>query len=126
LLASYQSIFKNLEGIAPEEWRYIHFYLPFVGRMQQQVISSGIYADNKLLIVLFNPSLENNEKQTLKLKAGDKIFGIVLNGRELKYLKIDVPAGLEPSDFLLHQTNIYGQEITVSGVVTTDFKGHFQ
>lgn len=126
LLAAYQSIFKNLEGVAPEEWRYIHFYLPFAGRMQQQVISSGIYADNNLLIMFFNPSLENTEKQTLKLKAGNKVFNIVLNGRELKYMKLDVSTGLEPSQFFLHQTNIYEQKITVNGVVNNDFKGHFQ
>ncbi len=126
ILAAYQSIFKSLDGIAPEKWRYIHFYQPFTGRMQQQVISSGIYAEGKLLIMLFNPTLENNEKQTVKLKAGDQLFDIVLNGRELKYLQLDVPTGLEPSQFLLRQTNIYGQTFTIKGIVNNDFKGQYQ
>lgn len=127
-LAAYQSIFKQLEGVDKSDLIYLHFYTPFLGHQKREVISSAIYvkSSGKLLFFAFNPSLENTQKQTVKIRAGASARRVVLNGREVRYKVISgLPTGLTKNDFSLEYKNIYGQALKKSGVLTEEFNNHY-
>lgn len=123
-LAAYQSIFKELEGVNKSDLIYLHFYTPFIGHVKREVISTGVYikSTGKLLIHFLNPSLENTEKQTVKLRAGAAARRVILTGREVRYKVLTgLPTGLTKNDFSLEYTNIYGEQIRKRGVLTEEF-----
>lgn len=127
-LAAYQSIFKELEGVSKSDLIYLHFYTPFLGHAKREVISCGIYikSSGKLLIHFLNPSLENTQKQTVKLRAGGAARRVVLEGREVRYkVMTGLPAGLTKNDFSLEYTTIYGEALKKSGVLTEEFFNHY-
>ena len=126
-LAAYQSIFKELEGVNKSDLIYLHFYTPFVGQIKREVVSQAIYvrSSGKLLIHYCNPSLENTEKQTVKLRAGGSAYRVILTGREERFKVMNVPAGLTKNDFSLEYTTIYGENLKKRGVLTEDFLNHY-
>lgn len=125
-LAAVQTVMKPLEGTRVQDWTYVHFYYPFVGQKNSEVISSGIYHKGKLQVFFLNPSLENGEKQVLTLQAGNKVYKVELIGHEVEYQQITVPAGLQPKDFKLSYTTIYGRKVKVNGLVTNRISEHYE
>ncbi len=125
-LAAVQAVLKPLEGSRSSDWTYVHFYYPFVGQKNSEVISSGIYYNGKLQVFFLNPTLENGEKQVLTLKAGTKTYTITLDGHELEYKILDVPKGLTPQDFKLSYTTIYGRNVKVNGRVSNKISEHYE
>lgn len=127
-LAAYQSIYKELEGVSKSDLIYLHFYTPFIGHKKREVISTATYikSTGKLLIHFLNPSLENTQKQTVKLRAGGTARRVILEGREVRYkVMTGLPSGLTKADFSLEYTNIFGEEIKKSGVLTEEFFNHY-
>lgn len=123
-LVAYQSVFKELEGVSKSDLIYLHFYTPFIGHVRREVISDGIYikSTGKLLVFFCNPSLENTQQQTVKLRAGGAVRRVILSGRDVKYkVMTGLPTGLTKNDFSLEYTNIYGQHIRKRGVLTEEF-----
>lgn len=125
-LAAVQTVMKPLEGSKSTDWTYIHFYYPFWGQKNSEVISSGIYFKGKLYVFFLNPSLENGEKQTLSLSAGKFSTAVDLVGHEVFYKVFDVPAGLSNRDFKLSYTTIYGRKVKVNGQVTNKISEHYE
>lgn len=125
-LAAVQTVMKPLEGSKSTDWTYVHFYYPYWGEKNSEVISSGIYYKGKLYVFFLNPTLENNEKQRLDLQAAGKSFKIELNGHELYHKVLDVPSGLTPKDFKLSYTTIYGRKVKVNGLVTNKINEHYE
>jgi len=125
-LAAVQTVLKPLEGSKSTDWTYIHFYYPFWGRKNSEVISSGIYYKGKLYVFFLNPTLENQEAQELTLTAGNRTYRISLTGHEVYYKALDVPAGLDPVDFKLAYTTIYGRKVKVNGRVTNKISEHYE
>lgn len=125
-LAAVQTVLKPLEGSRSADWTYIHFYYPFWGQKNSEVISSGIYYKGKLYVFFLNPTLENGEKQVLTLTAGSQSYTIDLTGHEVYYKSLEVPAGLNPIDFKLAYTTIYGRNVKVNGRVTNKISEHYE
>jgi hypothetical protein len=125
-LAAVQTVMKPLEGSKSTDWTYIHFYYPFWGQKNSEVISSGIYFKGKLYVFFLNPSLENGEKQTLSLNAGKFSTTVDLVGHEVFYRVFDVPSGLSNRDFKLSYTTIYGRKVKVNGQVTNKISDHYE
>lgn len=122
--AIYQA-FKDLQDTDSYSWKHIHFYQPYFGRKNKEVISSGVHYNNKLHIFFINPSLENGESQELELKIGDKTHIVTLKGHEFYYQTFEAKDGISPKDFKLSYKNIYGKEIRVNGVVTDNIESHY-
>lgn len=125
-LAAVQTVLKPLEGSRSTDWTYIHFYYPFWGRKNSEVISSGIYFKGKLYVFFLNPTLENRESQELTLTAGPETYRIRLSGHEVYYKVLEVPEGLSPLDFKLAYTTIYGRSVKVNGRVTNKVSAHYE
>lgn len=125
-LAAVQTVLKPLEGSRSTDWTYIHFYYPFWGRKNSEVISSGIYFKGKLYVFFLNPTLENQESQELTLTAGNKTYRIGLDGHEVYYKVLEVPEGLTPRDFKLAYTTVYGRNVKVNGLVTNKILAHYE
>lgn len=125
-LAAVQTVLKPLEGSRSADWTYIHFYYPFWGRKNSEIISSGIYFKGKLYVFFLNPTLENQEKQPLTLTAGTQTYPLELTGHEVYYQVLDVPQGLDPKDFKLAYTTIYGRKVKVNGRVTNKIGEHYE
>lgn len=125
-LAAVQTVMKPLEGSKVSDWTYIHFYYPFWGQKNSEVISSGIYFKGKLYVFFLNPTLENGEKQNLTLRAGSFFSEIELVGHEVYYKVFDVPSGLNAIDFKLYYTTIYGRKVRVNGKVTNKISEHYE
>lgn len=125
-LAAVQTVLKPLEGSKSTDWTYIHFYYPFWGQKNSEVISSGIYFKGRLYVFFLNPTLENGEKQELTLTAGGRTHRIELTGHEVYYKALEVPQGLNPKDFKLGYTTIYGRRVKVNGAVTNKIAEHYE
>lgn len=125
-LAAVQTVLKPLEGSRSTDWTYVHFYYPFWGQKNSEVISSGIYFKGKLYVFFLNPTLENKETQEMTLTAGNKTHRITLTGHEVYYKALDVPNGLSPLDFKLDYTTIYGRKVKVNGRVTNKIAEHYE
>ncbi len=125
-LAAVQTVLKPLEGSRSTDWTYVHFYYPFWGQKNSEVISSGICFKGKLYVFFLNPTLENGEKQELTLTAGSKTHRVELTGHEVYYKVLDVPDGLDPKDFKLDYTTIYGRKVKVNGRVTHKIAEHYE
>jgi len=125
-LAAVQTVLKPLEGSKSTDWTYVHFYYPFWGQKNSEVISSGIYFKGKLYVFFLNPTLENKETQELTLRAGNKTHRITLTGHEVYYKVLDVPTGQNPLDFKLDYTTIYGRKVKVNGRVTHKISEHYE
>jgi hypothetical protein len=125
-LAAVQTVMKPLEGSNRQDWTYIHFYYPFVGQKNAEVISSGIYHKGRLQVFFLNPTLEKGERQVLTLKAGTKTYTVELLGHEVEYKQFDVPTGLKPKDFKLEYTTIYGRKVKVNGLVNNRITDHYE
>lgn len=125
-LASVQTILKPLEGTNPMDWVHIHFYYPYWGQINSEVISSGIYYNGKLHLLLMNPTLENGESQAITLRAGAIVFNETIVGHEVYFRTFDVPTGLGPNNFKLEYTTIYGRYVKVNGKVTNSIDSHYE
>lgn len=125
-LAAIQSALKPLEGTKVKDWTYIHFYYPYWGFKNSEVISSGIYHNGKLHLFFLNPTLEDGEAQKLTLEYNGKKLTYDLIGHEFYTLSLDVGIGLAPSDFKLSYTTIYGRKVKVNGVVTSKIDDHYE
>lgn len=125
-LAAVQTVLKPLEGSKSSDWTYVHFYYPFWGQKNSEVISSGIYYKGKFYVFFLNPTLENGEKQSLELKAGNFNTTIELIGHEVYYKVFDLPGNLNPRDFKLVYKTIYGRQVKVNGEVTNKIDEHYE
>jgi hypothetical protein len=125
-LAAIQSALRPLEGTKVTDWTYVHFYYPYWGHKNSEVISSGIYYKGKLHLFFLNPTLENGERQTLTLKAKGKSVQFDLVGHEFYTYTLDAGEGLTPQDFKLSYTTIYGRKVNVNGKVTNKIDDHYE
>jgi hypothetical protein len=125
-LAAVQTVMKPLEGSKSTDWTYVHFYYPFWGQKNSEVISSGIYFNGKFYVFFLNPTLESGEKQSLSLNVGKFSTSIELIGHEVYYKVFDVPQGLSTKDFKLSYTTIYGRKVKVNGSVTNKISEHYE
>ena len=119
------TIFKALEGIDPSEFKYIHFYMPFIGEQNSEIIAVGIYARNKFVSVYMNPSLEYNELQQFTLTTGNVETKLSLNGRKTLIKILEVPTGLGTDQFRLQYFNIYNKFINVNGKISEKVSNHY-
>ena len=124
-LAAYQTVYNELQGTLPDNWTFIHFYQPYIGRKYSEIISCGIYYNEKLTIFFYNPTLENEEVQNVQMTTGNVIYDFDLIGHEFYYKVFDVPMNLDVEDFTLEYTTIYGRHVKVNGKVTNSRHDHY-
>jgi hypothetical protein len=125
-LAAVQTILKPLEGTSVTNWKHVNFYHPFWGQINYEVISAGIYYGGKLYLMICNPTLENGEAQNLTLRAGSIVFTEEIVGHEVYFRTFDVPTGLNPIDFKLEYTTIYGRYVKINGRLTGTIDNHYE
>ncbi|MFS0489905.1 hypothetical protein [Leadbetterella byssophila] len=125
-LAAVQTVLKPLEGTDTYSWKHINFYHPYWGQINYEVISAGIYYGNKLYLMMCNPTLENGETQTLTLRTGGIVYTETITGHEVYFRSFDVPTGLNPVDFKLEYTTIYGRYVKINGRLTGSIDDHYE
>lgn len=125
-LAAIQSALKPLEGSKISDWNYVHFYYPYWGHKNSEVISSGIYYNGKLHLFLLNPTLEHEERQLVTIEYSGKKTSVELIGHEFYTISLDVGQGLSGKDFKMSYETIYGRKVKVNGVVTSKIDEHYE
>lgn len=124
-VAAFQSVFKNIQGVNPSTFKYIHFYYPFKGEKNSEIIASGIYTGTKFIAVFFNPTLGKNEGQNFILKVGATEFNLQLVGKKVLFKEFTVAANIAATAFSLNYFNIYNVNIKVNGKITENISAHY-
>lgn len=124
-VSSIQSILEGLEGTNSSEWQHVCFFMPYWGWRNKEIVSAGIYYQDKLHIMFCNPTLEKGEEQSIRIFTGAKTYELTLVGHEFYSAVLDCNMGMNVKDFILESTNIEGVRFKVSGLVSNILSDHY-
>lgn len=124
-IAAIQSVFKNIQGVNPSTFKYVHFYYPFKGEQNYEIIAAGIYTGSKFITVFLNPTLGKEEVLPFVMKVGTTEFNLALQGKRVLFKEFTVTSGLTAENFTLNYFNIYGTQIRVNGKISENISAHY-